>query len=121
MSDGGLRKTSVGGRFKESLALDVKPFPMIKGILPPALTSSSSTLVFKDHLHTISPLSFLLVTPSYGYMSITSPIDKSSTGISIGKAPESSLVWNKGNVIAKKPQNTIGSAFSTGPSSNDIS
>ena len=36
----GLTKTSEGVKFKYSLDLSVRLLPMIKGILPPALTSS---------------------------------------------------------------------------------
>mmetsp|Transcript_588 Transcript_588/g.1405 ORF Transcript_588/g.1405 Transcript_588/m.1405 type:complete len:281 (+) Transcript_588:2113-2955(+) len=72
---------------------------MIRGMRPPARTSSKRTSVFILKVQICSPLWWSLTTPSYGMMSITSPIFSLLTSISIGSAPESSIVLKKMGAI----------------------
>ena len=66
---------------------------MIRGILPPALTSSGR--VFGLSLNSLTTTPSFNIFPSYGLISITSPVSRLSTGASIGSAPESSAVLKK--------------------------
>ena len=79
--------------FKASLAFAVNPFPIIKGILPPALISSVK--VFGLNLNVDTTFPSFKISPAYGLTVITSPVSKLSTFASIGKHPESSAVLKK--------------------------
>mmetsp|Transcript_5880 Transcript_5880/g.20511 ORF Transcript_5880/g.20511 Transcript_5880/m.20511 type:complete len:245 (+) Transcript_5880:1693-2427(+) len=71
----------------------------MSGIRPPACTSSNSTSVLSLKVVTCSPVPWRLTTPSYGKMSMTSPIFSPVTSISMGSAPESSIVLKKMGAI----------------------
>mmetsp|Transcript_5441 Transcript_5441/g.9107 ORF Transcript_5441/g.9107 Transcript_5441/m.9107 type:complete len:252 (-) Transcript_5441:364-1119(-) len=64
---------------------------MIRGIRPPARTSSKITFVLRENSARTSPFS-AFTTPLCGKISMMSPIFNFDTSISIGRAPESSMV-----------------------------
>ena len=68
----GKRNSVEAGKPSAARALAVKPRPMIKGIRPPARTSSKITGDFNEKLVISEP--FLKTFPSYGRSSISSPI-----------------------------------------------
>ena len=68
---------------------------MIRLMRPPARTSSSSTSVFSANVAMTSSVPCRLATPWYGNTSTTSPMCMFETSISIGSAPESSMVLKK--------------------------
>jgi len=60
----GILNSVLAARPREVRARAVRPRPIMRGILPPALTSSRSTSVFKDQLQMTSPVAWFFVTPS---------------------------------------------------------
>ena len=83
-----------GFNFNENLAFSVSPFPIIKGILPPALNSSK--IVIGLSLKTPNFFPFLsVIFFSLRFNSTTSPVFNFDTSHSTGKAPESSNVLKK--------------------------
>ena len=81
------------GSFKATLAFSVSSLPIIKGILPPAL--SSSRIVIGVMLNSVKSLSFKKILFLLKLISIMSPIFILETSHSIGSAPESSAVLKK--------------------------
>ena len=72
---------------------------MIRGMRPPAWTSSKSTGVFSSKRASSSSDPCTRATPSYGKMSTTSPVAILETSISMGSAPLSSIVLKKMGAI----------------------
>ena len=97
----GRRNSVEAGKPRAARAFAVKPRPTIKGIRPPARTSSRMTGDF--NVKVVISLPFLNTFPSYGRSSISSPIFIWETSNSIGNAPESSIVLKKiGAILVPK-------------------
>mmetsp|Transcript_11440 Transcript_11440/g.22793 ORF Transcript_11440/g.22793 Transcript_11440/m.22793 type:complete len:317 (-) Transcript_11440:1034-1984(-) len=62
----GILNSLDASRPRESRARFVRPRPMMRGMRPPARTSSRRTSVLSSHSQMTSPVSWFFVTPSYG-------------------------------------------------------
>mmetsp|Transcript_29886 Transcript_29886/g.87241 ORF Transcript_29886/g.87241 Transcript_29886/m.87241 type:complete len:232 (+) Transcript_29886:1336-2031(+) len=72
---------------------------MMRGMRPPARTSSRMTGVLSSKVLTTSSVPDFVTRPSRGKMSMTSPVLRPVTSISRGRAPESSMVLKKMGAI----------------------